>query len=250
MFWSKLLPKNQQEIDKAKKRITNLIIPDSYVYLANIIKIFLDDYGFNNSVNTNLPVDSYNNPLPLYTYPAIEYLKSLDFSNKKIFEFGSGNSTLYWLARSMKVISVENNPIWIEKLSPQLKKFSNHQYFEAKGPDYVNSILNFSNQEFDVIIIDGAENRYLCAKNSINKIKNDGLIILDNSDWYPKTAELIRKESNFIQVDFYGFRPSKPNTSVTSLFLGREFNYNNLEGRQPNFAIGGFAHNSGLDRPQ
>lgn len=225
----------------------NLNINPNY-YLDNINKIIADEYGFANAVEAGIPLDKNNKPLPLYTYPAIEYLASFDFTNKKIFEFGSGQSTLYWLRRGGDVVSVEHNQGWVDKLSSALSGFNNHQYiFADKQDDYVNSILDFPNQHFDLIIIDGTFNRYLCAKNVIAKIKKDGLVILDNSDWYPNTAKFLKESLDFIQVDFYGFRPSKPDAAVTSLFFSREFNFKNKTNRQPNYAIGGKIKHSSLD---
>ncbi len=218
-------------------------------YLENINKIISDDYGFSNSVSYKIPLDKNNNPLPLYTYPAIEYLNSFDFLNKKIFEFGSGQSTIYWLEKGGCVTSVEHNQGWVDRLSPSLIKFSNHKYIFADKLDaYASSILEFPDGYFDLIIIDGAFSRYLCAKNVITKIQKNGLVILDNSDWYPNTAKFLKENLNFIQVDFYGFRPSKPEAAVTSLFFSREFNFQNKSNRQPNYAIGGKIKHSTLDR--
>jgi hypothetical protein len=217
-------------------------------YLENINKIINDEYGFANAVQAGIPLDKNNNPLPLYTYPAIEYLASFDFTNKKIFEFGSGQSTLYWLESGADVVSVEHNQSWVDRLKTSLGKFFKHQYIFANQQDlYVNSILAFPNNYFDLIIIDGTFNRFLCAKNVITKIRKDGLIILDNADWYPNTARFLKENLNFIQVDFYGFRPSKPDAAVTSLFFSREFNFKNKSNRQPNYAIGGKIKHSSLD---
>lgn len=240
MFWIK---KNKEE----KPKVSNVYLEDFYVYLSSIIKIFSEDYGFKRSCEIGLPVDRNGNALPLYTYPSIEYLNSLDFNNKKIFEFGSGQSTIYWLEKGAQVTSVENNNEWEEKLKPQLKKFSNHQYLIKTKQEYIDSILEFPDQNFDIIIIDGAENRNLCAQNSIKKIKEDGIIILDNSDWYPNTAAFLKEKLNFIQIDFYGFRPSKHNTAVTSIFFSRNFNLKPKNSRQPNFSLGGFQQISSQD---
>ncbi|MES2677827.1 MAG: SAM-dependent methyltransferase [Pseudomonadota bacterium] len=231
------------------KNLNKIDSNNSFAYLENINKIIADEYGFINSAEAGIPLDKNKNPLPLYTYPAIEYLSSLDFANKKIFEFGSGQSTLYWLGQGADVVSVENNVKWIEKLSEPLKEFSNHQYiFADQKDDYINSILKFSDCYFDVIIIDGIFSRYLCAKNVISKIKKDGLVILDNSDWYPNTAKFLKENLDFIQVDFYGLRPSRPEAAVTSLFFSREFNFQNKFDRQPNYAIGGKIKHSSLDQ--
>jgi hypothetical protein len=226
----------------------NQIKTESGLY-SKIIDIFSKYYGFVKSFKSGLPVDKDGQAIPLYTYPAIEYLNSIDFSNKRIFEFGSGQSTLYWLRNSMFVASVEHNLEWFKKISSDLKGDANHQYFFSdKKNEYINSILEFSDDYFDVVIIDGSFSRYLCAKNTIDKIKKDGLIVLDNSDWYPESAKLIRDKTNFLQVDFYGFRPSKTNTAVTSLFFSREFNVISKTNRQPNYAIGGKEKQSTLDK--
>ncbi len=217
-------------------------------YLEKITQIIATEYGFSNSESAGIPLDKNNLPIPLYTYPAIEYLNSFDFTTKKIFEFGSGQSTLYWLEKGCEVFSVESSSCWIDKLSPALKNFATHQYFFAKASnEYVESILRFPDFYFDLIVIDGVFSRYLCAKNAINKIKKGGLVILDNSDWYPNTARFLKENLDFIQVDFYGFRPSKPEAAVTSMFFSREFNWKTKSARQPNYAIGGKIKHSSLD---
>ncbi|MFT7087074.1 MAG: putative O-methyltransferase YrrM [Rickettsiales bacterium] len=219
-------------------------------FLQKITKIIAEEYGFSKAEELAIPVDKNGDALPLYTYPAIEYLSSLDFSGKNIFEFGSGQSTLYWLLQGAKVVSVENNIEWIENIAENLKEFPdfmpNHQHiFADNAAEYADSILNFP--DFDVIVIDGSFSRYLCAKKSLLKIKKDGLLILDNSDWFPNTAAFLRDNLDFIQVDFYGLRPSRNNAAVTSIFFSREFNSKSKTERQPNFAIGGRIKHSKYD---
>ena len=210
--------------------------------LKIINQIIFDQYGFANSEIAEKPVDKEGNPLAMYTYAALEYLNSLDFSGKSIFEFGSGSSTLYWMGKGALVTSVENNEKWFDKIK---NLEGNNAIFAKTSPEYVDSILKFD--DFDVIIIDGIFSRYLCAKNAIKKIKDDGLIILDNSDWYPNTAKLIKESLDWIQVDFYGIRPTKADTSVTSLFFSRKSNLKSKTGRQPNLALGGKNKHSKLD---
>jgi hypothetical protein len=217
-------------------------------YLEKVNKILIDEYGFIKSEEVGVPVDKDENPLPLYTYPAIEYLSSLDFIGKRIFEFGSGQSTLYWLKQDAEVVSVENNPQWMEKLAEDLKRFPNHQHiFADNQSEYADSILQFPDGYFDMIIIDGSFSRYLCAQKAIAKIKKDGLLILDNSDWFPNSANFLKENLNFIQVDFYGLRPSRPDAAVTSMFFSRDFDVKIKSDRQPNYAIGGKIKHSKFD---
>src|SRR5215213_3851569 len=57
-------------------------------------------YGRFRSAGAGRSIDGHGTPIPWYSYPAIEYLKQLDFRDRTVFEFGSGNSTLFWAARA------------------------------------------------------------------------------------------------------------------------------------------------------
>lgn len=61
-----------------------------------ITEIIMQKYGWLKSFKTKMPIDAKGNPVPWYTYPAIEFLEQLDFTNKIVLEYGSGNSSLYW----------------------------------------------------------------------------------------------------------------------------------------------------------
>ena len=58
-------------------------------------KIFLVNYGFFKSVLRRASIDRRGLPIPWYTYPAIDFLVQIDFSDKTVFEYGCGNSTLW-----------------------------------------------------------------------------------------------------------------------------------------------------------
>src|SRR5262245_56791293 len=49
-------------------------------------------------------VDKDGNPLPWYTYPAIDFLRRKCFAERTVLEFGSGQSTLWWAARARSVV--------------------------------------------------------------------------------------------------------------------------------------------------
>lgn len=107
--------------------------------------------------------------------------------------------------------------------------------FISEKNDYVNSI-KLSSQKFDVIIIDGSY-RYECALTAVEKLREGGIIILDNSDWYEKTAFFLR-DANLIEVDMTGFGPINNYTWTTSFFIHREFDFEPIHNRQPKHGIG------------
>lgn len=197
------------------------LFPYKVKKLLKNFKVLAIDLGQWQSIKKEIPIDKENNPIPWYTYPAIEYLKQLDFTNKTIFEWGSGYSSLFWAKRAKEVVSVESDKKWFNIINKN--KFNNLKIiFCEKKDDYIKAIIN-QNKKFDVIVIDG-EYRYECAKNAIKCLADGGMIILDNSDWFPKTIEILRSYG-LIQIDFNGFGPINNYTWTTSIFLSKNFNF-------------------------
>ncbi len=202
-------------------------------------KILAVDYGQYKTIKLWKCIDKHGNEIPWYTYPAIEFLNTFNFQEKIVFEFGSGNSSVYWAKRAKKVISVEHDLEWFNKIKNS--SLSNQSIiYKQDNEEYENSILEF-NAKFDVIIIDGIR-RFQCAKaieNSVNKESEEGfMIILDNSDWYHKTAKYIREKMDLIQVDFHGFSPINNYTLSTSIFFSRNFRFKPTGERYPFFSFG------------
>ena len=55
-------------------------------------------------------IDVSGNPLPWYTYPAIDFLAARRFDGKTVLEFGGGQSTLWWSPRTRHVTTIEADP--------------------------------------------------------------------------------------------------------------------------------------------
>jgi hypothetical protein len=200
------------------KKLIKAVIPNYLKLSYGAWKIQAIEFNHLNSIKRKMCVDKDNNPIPWYTYPAISYLDQLDITDKSVFEYSCGYSSLYWAKNSLKIISVEHNKEWKEKIQVLAPK--NLTLISAVPPDYVSTINSFD-EKFDIIIIDGIERRK-CATLAIQKIKNDGLIIVDNSDWYPDTLEFLAK-SGLIQIDFIGFGPINRYTWATSFFMKKDF---------------------------
>src|SRR5690348_9638086 len=60
------------------------------------------------------PVNKKGEPIPWYTYAAIDFLMDKDFGAKRILEWGSGHSTLWWAKRAEHVLSFESDQAWLE----------------------------------------------------------------------------------------------------------------------------------------
>src|SRR3954469_11247374 len=90
--------------------------------LGRHCRILADSYAQRKSLWTEQCLDGQGNHVPWFTYPAIEYLNQLDLSGKRVLEFGSGFSTLYWAKRCGHVVSIESSKSWFEKMGPKLPK--------------------------------------------------------------------------------------------------------------------------------
>ena len=201
------------------KKIASLLVPRSIKTQVKNFIILSKTYGQYKSIKNLSPIDEKGAPLPWYTYPAIEFLNQFDFSDSNVFEFGSGNSSLYWAKRCSTLISIEHNPYWYNKIKHNLK--SNQRLFLRKEKDeYVKSINEFETK-FDIIIIDGAFRQDCATEIKKNLLLESGMVILDNSDWYTETARFLKDSMDMIQVDFHGFGPVNPYTWTTSLLLTR-----------------------------
>jgi len=177
-------------------------------------------------MDERVPVDKAGEPLPWYTYPAIDYINQLDFSDKCVYEFGSGNSSLFWSRISKEVVSVEHDEKWYSSRVDHLKP--NLVLKHRTGKNYCASILE-EGGEFDVIVVDGIF-RDCCCEHLQKKLKRNGLVILDNSDRASEFEEYSRavsvlKAAGLIQVDFSGFGPVNAFTWITSFFFTRAFDF-------------------------
>ena len=200
-----------------------LLRPSTWIAPVQAARSLWFDYAHVRSAAIQQAVDADGQAVPWYTYPAIEYVRQLDFSDKTVFEYGSGNSTLFWGRAAKRVVSAEEDEKWYQVLRSKLPP-NCELIFEADLQRYVDVIRRYPDG-FDVIVVDGAargRTRLKCSRVATEFLRPGGLIILDNSDWLPESSRVLR-ESGLIQVDMAGFVPINGHTQTTSFFFHREF---------------------------
>lgn len=205
------------------------------------IEMWQNEYAIVRTIDEKVCIDKDGNPIPWYTYPAIEYLTQFDYRDKKIFEFGCGYSSIFWASKAEQVISIEDNPDWYLRWKEEFKAPNLDIRWRDEGEDYFNAIFE-ENDKYDVIVVDG-KLRSECAETAVEKLADGGMIILDDSDRINTSQEYVRavevlKKADLLQVDFYGFCPMNNYTKTTSLFLKRDFNFKSLYDVQPINGIG------------
>lgn len=206
-----------------------------------VTKALFYGQGLLRSMLKGAPVGQKGEPIPWFTYPAIEYLKQFDFSDKKIFEYGAGNSSIFWAQRAMQVTAVESDRQWYEHVS-KLRPPNLSLILETDRERYISSIGR-DNETFDVIVIDGLW-RNSCADICVDHLSDQGMIIFDNSDRRYDGCTKLRKRG-FFQIDLSGFSPINGYASTTSIFIKAG---NRLQsGFSPSDPVGGLAELAGDD---
>jgi hypothetical protein len=154
-------------------------------------------------------------PIPWYTYPATEYLSQFDVRSASVFEFGAGNSSLFWAARARRVCAVEIDRGWYRKIAAH--GLANLELFLREDKAGYLACLAEQGEKFDLIVVDGRW-RQSCAAVAPGRLRDGGMIVLDDSQRYPGTARSLRAAGLF-QIDFSGFGPINAYAWTTSIFL-------------------------------
>lgn len=149
---------------------------------------------------------------PWMVFTAIDFLKQWLKKDMKVFEYGSGGSTIFFADRVRSVISVEHDAAWYKVVFGSLKQagYSHVDYrlFEPEDypayslkkrnepkefisyyhgfsgkrfKNYATAIANFTDDTFDLVVVDGRA-RSACIQQSLPKIRKGGYLLLDNAD--------------------------------------------------------------------
>ena len=180
---------------------------------------YLKKSGWLKSVTTAKSVDANGSPIPWFTFASLRFLESKLTNDLEVFEYGSGNSTIWLSERVGSLVSVEHDKLWFEEIKDTVGalKNSKHIFRSLSSNEYADSILEvpFS---YDVVIIDGRD-RIKCCENALTSLKENGVIIWDNSDRikHQQAYDLLAK-SGFRRIDFWGIGPIGINEWCTSIF--------------------------------
>lgn len=173
-----------------------------------------------------LPID-YG--LPWWSFRAIEYADKI-FPGTKVFEFGTGGSTLRYAKVCKEITCVEDDLNWLNIVRLRLsenglinKVYLIHEAFDFKHPvDFKKSSYLKSydaDKAYDVVIIDGQDEsfheRIECFKFVEPTIKKGGVIIVD--DWWRYTELLEFNRSKNVKI-FESVGPCRYGVTSTAFF--------------------------------
>jgi len=179
---------------------------------------YLRDIGWFKSFQLERPVDNNGNPLPWMTYSAIHFFEKRINKDMTVFEYGCGNSTLWWAKRVKNIVSCEHDKAWYDTMNNKISQnVELHQVDLEYGGSYCGKVSDYS-MTFDVVIIDGRD-RVNCAKNCLNALTDRGVIIWDDSDRaiYQEGFNYLQ-EKGYKRIDFEGMGPALTFSWCTSIF--------------------------------
>ena len=193
-----------------------------YSFCSLIRSGALKDDGWFKSFKAGVPIDNDGKPIPWMTYSAMGFLEKRINGNMSVFEYGCGNSTLWWARRVKNVVSCEHDRAWYEKIKKLIPANVELHHIDLEyGGAYSKKVSEYK-ETFDIIVIDGRD-RLNCGENSLTAIKPNGVIIWDDSDRddYAKGYDHLRN-NGYKRIDFEGMVPVKVYKKSTAVFYKSE----------------------------
>lgn len=127
---------------------------------------------------------------PWLTDGAIEFLEGfLSGHDKRVLEFGVGQSTLWLGRRAKELVSVENKKKWVNRIRAEDPKLD----IRLHSRPYHSICEDFDAHSFDLVLVDGRE-RLLCCEKARPLLRRGGVLMLDNAerDEYTGVLELLK----------------------------------------------------------
>jgi hypothetical protein len=189
--------------------------------------------------------------IPWLVFDVITYLERYLNKELRVFEYGSGGSTIFFAHRVKEIISVEHDAAWYKMVAAYIKThtYENIDYrllepvedtgFAKKKWDepadfisirgeyrgksfeaYATQINSCPDNYFDLVVVDGRV-RASCIQQSISKVKKDGILLLDNADrgYYLSPFPELNESSKWKSIVFEGHFPFAPASVLNTTIL-------------------------------
>lgn len=180
---------------------------------------YLHDIGWFNSFITQSSIGKNNEPIPWVTYPFIDFIQHRLNKQMSIFEFGSGNSTLFYAEKVKSIVATEHDHNWYSNLLKIVPQNVHLMYknIDVDCNEYCSLIKEFSAQS-DIVIVYGRQ-RVKCIENTIDSVKDSTVIILDDSEREKyKDGIALLENRGYRRIDFWGIAPGIFFNKCTTLF--------------------------------
>jgi len=193
-----------------------------FLHIAGYIQLsykgILDELGWFKSFNSRQSIDRQGNPIPWCSYSFIHFIDERLTKNLSVFEYGSGNSTIWYAQRVNNIIAVEHDQEWIKLIQPKLPENAEVKFKQLDyNGEYSKTASNLE-RKFQIIIVDGRD-RNNCIYQSINALTDDGVFVFDNTQRESyNESQVFLKEKGFKRIDFKGLCPAVAHINTTTIF--------------------------------
>lgn len=174
--------------------------------------------------------------LPWWTFSAIDRVEAFlaQHPQARIFEYGSGSSTIWLAKRAGTVESIEHDPNWTSQMEPYVQEHPNIRLrtvvpthssnplcasgkAEWQGFDFSGYVHAIDGTEaYDLIVVDGRA-RSDCLKVALPHLRPGGLIVFDDS--YRARYQTALRGCDLARYDARGLSPGLPYASTTTLLV-------------------------------
>lgn len=179
--------------------------------------------------------------VPWWTYRAIDridtFLKA--HPGAKVFEYGSGASTIWLARRAASVHSIEHDKSWFDLMRSRIAEFdgitlnhvpvdaqlsadklfhSHKEGYEGKSFEAYVTAISITKERYDVIVIDGRA-RVACLHIAQAHLADGGIIVFDNTKRARYDAAIRR--SDLSPSALPGLTPSLPYPDKTTLLCAK-----------------------------
>jgi hypothetical protein len=156
--------------------------------------------------------------MPWLTFDAIRAIEQKLGPGQRVFEYGSGHSTVYWSQQGVELYSVEDDAAWFAMVKDRLAGVpGTHLYFEQGMQDYVGRIDKCPGI-FDIVLVDGSF-RKDCMLAGMPKLKPGGLLVVDNTDWHWMQKVFPRMPDDWKVRNYPGCAPFIGHVSQTTIWV-------------------------------
>ena len=165
--------------------------------------------------------------VPWISWPCIDYLSSYLRPGHKVFEWGGGGSTMFFLAKDCFLTTVESNEFWRQQLEEripsarrdrwQLRLLPSDSNEDPRVELYIASVLDGA--PWDVVLVDGWRRR-TCVLRARATVRPGGLLVVDNAD-HPQFAGLPELMHGWERLEFRGLGPARTWVTQTDVYVKR-----------------------------
>ena len=203
---------------KLRKYFPRLVVFFKGMSLLYEKRSYLKESGYLESAIKYMPIRQDGSPLPWMNYSIISFLEQRLSKKLTLFEYGSGNSTLFFSNLVDSVVSVECDRHWYEYVVKTMPENVELILCDPFDVETYSKIIQQQGKKFDVVIVD-AEDRVNCLLNAQECLTEKGVMILDDSKgegWHSVIEQLQKK--GFKKLDFEGLKPGRTRGYRTTIF--------------------------------